>query len=502
MSIDTTHPFYDANVEAWEKMARCYEGEEEIKSHTTLYLPATPGMLQDGYNNNNPSSPGNVSYNSYLMRARFPHLIEDAVHKLVGVMHRKPSTIRLPALLEPMREVATTKRETLDMLLREINEQQMIFGRIGLLADVANGRTTPHLVKYMAQSIINWDEFAGDFALDELQFVNVREVQQVRPRLGTDRFTWEQQEWVRVNELREDLVPGQIVYATEVFLDDASLTGEPIVPMLNGRTLDFLPWVFINANDLDPMPGNIPLEGLANLSLAIYRAEADYRQTLHMLSQDTLVIRGDLRDQELSADGMPNQKDVRIGAGAVLHIDEQGAAEFIGINRDGISEQRQALRDDYERGEAMGARLLEARRGQAESGDALKVRVAATSTSLLNIALTGAAGLEQSLQQCAAWIGANPSEVAVVPNKDFIESVGAPAELRDMLQAKALGAPLSYETIHAWCRKNDMTTLEYSDELMVIQRELEEGLAAALGTAADTETDEDPAATPGDPTEQ
>jgi hypothetical protein len=148
----------------------------------------------------------------------------------------------------------------------------------------------------------------------------------------------------------------------------------------------------------------------------------------------------------------------------VLRVPLQGDAKYIGVTADGLAEQRQALDADRTRAREAGSRLLEPRRGQAESGEALKVRVAAQTASLYQIAHTGAAGLERILRACAEWVGADPDEVSVTPNLDFAETPVEPRGAVDLMTAKGQGLPLSDESIHRWLERNDFTALSFEEE--------------------------------------
>jgi hypothetical protein len=252
------------------------------------------------------------------------------------------------------------------------------------------------------------------------------------------------------------------------FTEQEGQTSPEVVPTFAGRALDFVPFTFIGANDLVATPGPVPLLGIANSALAIYRGEADFRQTLHMLGQDTLVMTGVAPGSELDED-----EPTRIGSGAKIELPEGGDAKFIGIDSAGLPEQRRALEGDYQRSIAMGSRLLENTSSQAESGEALRVRVAAKTTTLHTVALTAAAGLENCLRQAALWVGANPDDVRVTPNTDFIEDAASPEQALKLMEARNSGLPISLRSIHDWASKNEFTQKTWDEELDLITEDSE-----------------------------
>jgi len=359
--------------------------------------------------------------------------------------------------MEGIFENATRRNESLEQLIRRIHEAQLIYGRTGLLMDVDPASDLPHLVSYSAESITNWDDQrANETGRDALSFVVTSEDAWVRGSEGINQFDWNVETLFRAMYLND---AGQ--YATAV--EQEGQISPEVVPTFAGRALDFVPFTFIGANDITASPGPIPLLGISNSALAIYRGEADFRQTLHMLGQDTLVMIGDAPGTDLD-----EEEPVRIGAGARLDIAEGGDAKFIGISSDGLPEQRRALEDDYKRAIAMGSRLLENTASQAESGEALRVRVAAKTTTLHSIALSSAAGLEQALKQMAVWVGANPEEVRVSPNTDFVEDAASPEQALKLVEARNAGLPISLQSIHEWASKNEFTQKTWEDELQQI----------------------------------
>ncbi len=494
MSIESKHPDYLEVADDYRVMRDTFAGERRIKEALFLYLPPTGGQVTDGAMRTT-NSDGFASYTAYVKRANFPEFVKDAVNTLVGVMHAEPANIELPAALEPMRKNATRRGETLEMLLRKINEHQLRFGRFGMLADfpqnedAAAEAEVPHIVEYEAETIINWDdERFTEFSQDRLSFAVLNETVFVRGEQGASVFDWMEERRFRVLQLGPDPEAGvdeagnplgDIVYQT--FVENDDVRSEIVVPMFKGRALEEIPWVFVGANDLCSTPDEIPLLGLANLSLAIYRGDADYRQALHLLGQDTLVIIGD----EVKKDGETKEEEdeTRIGAGAVIRIvaGEGAGAEFIGIDSKGVPEQKKALDSDMTRAGSMGARLLEPRGSQAESGEALRIRVSASTATLQTIALTAAAALERILRICAAWVGANPDEVFVKPNLDFTQESPNPEGLRAYMQAKKEGAPISLKSIHRWAQDKNLTKFSYEQEVMAIVSEMAHEASLKIG---------------------
>jgi hypothetical protein len=202
---------------------------------------------------------------------------------------------------------------------------------------------------------------------------------------------------------------------------------------------------------------------------------------LFMQGQDTLVCIGRLGTND-------DEEDVRTGAGARIDIKQGGDAKYIGVSSQGLPEQREALKNDYDRAVQKSGQLLDATSRAKESGDALRIRVAAQTATLPQIAKTGAAALEQVLKMLARWYGADEDQVSVTPNLNFTESDLNGKTLVEMMQAKGLGAPLSEESIHEWMQKEGITELTYEAEL---ERMAQEDPTAGGGIPSPVDEDDD-----------
>ncbi len=492
MPVDAHNPAYDEILPDWTLMRDCHQGQRQIKSKGTTYLPATSGQVADGMQTN---APGLQAYTAYKLRANFPDFVNDAVDSFIGVMHHKPPLIELPAAMEPLLEKATVDGESLEMLLRKINEQQLITGRIGLLADVADDApvgTLPYIASYSAEAILNWDDGNRDLTLQNLNMVSLDETEP--KRLDNNSFEWEEVQRFRVlilGEAAENEPTGEGTYSVGVYENDTNGGGTlefnpeiQVVPSVGGRTLNEIPFVFINATDVVPTPQEPPLLGLGNLSISVYMSEADYRQALFMQGQDTLIVIGNVIDEE---------EQLRVGANARIDLPIEGDAKYVGVDSKGLPEMRSALENDRSIAAEKANNLLDNRSTQRESGEALSIRVAAQTASLNQIVLAGAHGLELILKSIARWIGANEDEVVVVPNTDFATDTLDGRTVVEWMTARTMGAPISLESIHQNLVDNDLTEMTFDEEMKQIEEENENlGDNDDIGNAGAGPVDDDP----------
>lgn len=490
MALDAVHPKYAEHLDDWITLRDLSKGEKAVKDKGVVYLPPTPGMVLDGMKS--VDDVGWQVYQNYKARAVFPDLIDDAVKTYIGMLHFKPATIKVPAAMEPMLDSLTLEGESAQDLLRRINTEQLTTGRLGLLVDlpvaappgttnaISNTQnpgppTLPYIALYVAEAVRNWDEGELEEGFRELNLVILDESGSERG--GEDNF-----EWVEVTKYRV-LQLGALatnekrgVYLNGVFSDkagatpmfDATMMKEPVY---KGKTLNEIPFVFVNSNDNLVEPDKSPLLGLARQALTIYQGEADYRQTLFMQGQDTLVVVGGARSDATGTGGTTGDADaIRTGAGSRIDVDVGGDAKYIGVSATGLPEQRTALENDRKRAETRAGQLMPGK-SAVESGEALKTRLVAQTATLNSIALSGAKGLENSLKTIAIWTGQNPDDVEVTPNMEFGDLQLNAADLGALMAARLTGLPLSKESIHALLVQKRLTSMSFDDEMAKVDEE-------------------------------
>jgi hypothetical protein len=468
-SVTSEHPDFSVFKPDWELMRDTYKGERQVKTKSTKYLPFTSSQLEDGAGNG-ANQPGQLAYNAYKMRARFPNFTREAIQMAVGMMHSQPPIIKLP---EAMERIRSNKNETMDVFLRRINTQQLIAGRVGILADMPKNPTPdtdfPYITLYEAERMINWDN--GDQIDHTPESLNLVVLDETKNRRN-DKFEWTLENQYRVLILG-DLVQNEhsALYQMGIFKNETFDQARVMVPKWRGRTLDHIPFQFINSCDLAVDPDDPPLLDLANICMTIYRADADYRQNLFMQGQDTFVTIGS---------GFDEEEKVRVGAGARVDLPMGADAKYVGVESSGLEEQRAALENLERRGGSMGAQTLDTTSRERESGDSLRIRVAARTADMNQIAETGAEALEKILKSIATWVNEDPEEVEVKPNKEFGEIPLTGQTMVEMATARNLGYPISAQTLHEIAVKRRVTTKTFDEEMAAAQAEKDSIFKPAL----------------------
>ena len=461
MAIDAKHPSYERCIADWLMLRDINAGERTIKDKGTDYLPPSGGMIEDGQGKAN--TKGDKAYQAYKLRAIFHDFFADTVRRAVGILHRKPAVIELPKALEFLIDTATPIGEPAEMLLRRINREQLITGRVGLFADMPAAELksdqTVYIATYAAETAINWMD--GTTIPGQPASLGLVVLDETGDVMDPDTFQWRQKSQFRTLKI----VDG--VYSVGVFSEGENFNdSELTIPQLKGQTFDKIPFIFVNPNDIASQADVPPLLGLAHLCLAIYRGEADYRQSLFLQGQDTLVTIGSL----VNNDPVPDDaKPVRTGAGARISMVMGGDAKYIGVDSQGLPEQRQSIQNDKHLADERSIQLLESK--SAESGAALKIRREGRTATLTDIAKTGAAGLEAMFKLIAEWHGADPEQVMVTPNLDFTDDPFTGTEAKAWMEAKGIGLPLAQESLHDYMRRREVTNRSFEDEMDLISQE-------------------------------
>ncbi|QIQ60838.1 portal protein [Stenotrophomonas phage BUCT627] len=454
--LTNKHPQYLKYQDVWQSLRDFNEGSDKVKDSGVRYLPPTEGMELDGMKK---GERGYKAYQAYKLRARVPDYITEGVRSLVGLLHQKPATIRLPERMEYLRESASPQGESLQALYRRINTEQLITGRLGLLADIAPTGGDPYIALYRAESITNWNVREGKVVDSSLRMVVLDESAQ---RFNFDNFGWELYPQYRVCWLDDS---GKYVQA--VFENNQEFNASAgSAPVFMGQALDFVPFEFINGQDTLSDIDDPPLRSLLDICIGIYLGEADYRQNLYYQSQQTLVVKGGVRGKDDDDDA------IRTGAGSRIDVDITGDAKYIGVTNAGLSEQRNALENDRRRAEVKSGELVQNSKSQAESGKAMATRYNAQTATLNQLATAAAEGLENILRRIATWMGLNPDEVSVLPNTEFIDFSLDGRNFADIMSAiQDGGLPLSLESVHEILQDRGLTSLSFEAEMKRLEEE-------------------------------
>ncbi|HEV7253868.1 MAG TPA: DUF4055 domain-containing protein [Mesorhizobium sp.] len=438
--VSDKHPDWTDRAAEWAMLRHAARGEQDVKGQGDKYLPMPSGFRAQ-------LDSGAAMYRAYQTRAQFPDLLAPTVRGMVGVIHRTEAQIDMPDAMEGLWERATRDGLPLEALHRRITGELLLTGRYGLLADAAaEGSDLPFLAGYTAECVINWADERDFFVLDE-------------SGLERDDFEWKAVKRHRVLRLTEGR------YEVETYDNEAKNEAGAQPTARGGGTLDAIPFVVIGSRDLSVSVDEPPLIGVARAALAIYRLDADYRHQLYMTGQETLFVFG-------------GDAPSAVGAGVVVSIKPEGDgkqadAKYVGPAGTGIAAHRTAILDERQNAAAAGARLFDAEKKTAESGDALRIRYAAQTATLVSIAQASAQGLEKGLRHVAVMMGLDPASVVVKPNLSFVDATLSPEEANKLVALWQNNA-ISYQTLYENLQRGEVASAErdHEAELALMDKEM------------------------------
>jgi hypothetical protein len=406
MDITIQHPRYAEFAGFWQLMRDAFDGEDAVKLRGETYLPMKSGTYaMTDY------ALRNQTYLSYKSRAEFPELVSPTVRGTVGIMLETPAVVELPKKMEGLIEKATRNGSTLETFHRQIANELMITGRYGILPGIDQDGEG-YLAGYTAESIINWDtqdEVPNYLVLDECGIernpeTNIWTTKERYRECYMEDGRYTSREWERT--------------AQGLWSPVANVVALKPPKMGQVQGLEELPFVFINTNGLQADPDDVPLYGLAKIALRIYRLDADYTFAMHMTSEPTPVAMGfDDPAEAIKSGAAPSS----IGASKLWILPKGADAKYLEFSGAGIGAQKDAIQASLDRAVALGAQILTDQKRSAESGEALKMRLGNQASTLKQVAMTSAAGLEKALKNLAVWMNVDPESVSVEPNLDFYD---------------------------------------------------------------------------------
>jgi hypothetical protein len=222
------------------------------------------------------------------------------------------------------------------------------------------------------------------------------------------------------------------------------LVGER-VPTRRGASLDFLPFLILNADSLDMILGSPPLLDVVDVNLSHYRTNADYQHELHMCSLATPVVTGHDNTED----------EFKIGALIAWILPEpQAKAYYLEVSGHGLQAKLDKLKEDEAQMAVLGARLLEPQKQAVEAAETHQLRQNAEMSIMEAYADAASVLLTKALRWHTWWAGLtedlDDETISLTLNTDFLPTkVDAPTltALVSAWQAGALTQEDLYENL-------------------------------------------------------
>ncbi len=405
-SVETTHPDYDKNEKAWQRIRDCIDGEDVVKSKGETYLPRPSGMTGEFED----------AYDSYKERAHFPLVTSYALSGALGIVITKLPEFNVPKKLEYILENSTKDGRSITQLFLDVVIEIFQTGRVPLLVDVLANKNEFRFVPYKAEDFINWKTaLVGDE-----RNLNLGVVTEERDDDLDDIFSHDVEDVFRVLALDAD---GE--YQTGVYESDGSAYVDLIKPVLRGKAIKEIPLFLAGSlnNSFDMQP--IPLVSVANISVQIYRKEADLANSEYLSCNPTLCIVGATNDENL-----PNV----VGSSVMIVLPNEAARIFYTqTDTAALSHVKEHISDLYDEAIRHGVAILDARKG-VEAAESLRIRQSTQSASIYSIFLSAMNAIKQGLELMCEWGGYNKDEVVVDAPSSLTQGIPDSAILDKLIE--------------------------------------------------------------------
>ena len=354
MPINTTHPQYDELSPRWQRMTDVCNGEDAIKAAGERYLPMPNSDIR--------TPEAMARYANYKDRAVFVEVTKDTLDKYTGQAFKDDPVLNVNPQLDYMKRDANGSGLSIYQIAQKCFEAQLERGRFGLFvdypatngevsqADVERNALRPTVHYYSPESIINWrtKTIGGQtvtsmivlhetvYETDPEDVFASKQVEQWR-YLGLDDTGYFVEVWRKGDKSADFVLHKERVYPTKG----------------NNSRWDRIPFVIGGSDSNDWCEQNIPLESLAKMNLAHYRNSADYEQSVFLCGQTQPWMSG-VSQQRMEA---LEEKQIRIGSGALIMLEEGGQFGFAQANPNTMSGE--AMDKKYAVMQALGAKLAQ-----------------------------------------------------------------------------------------------------------------------------------------------
>ena len=406
--VRTQHKSYDDMLPVWQTCCDVEKGQRAIHAGLEKYLPRN-GAESD------------ADYKSRIARSDFFNAYYRTISGLVGMAFGKDPTLDLPALIDSYKDDIDLEGTSLFSMAKDVCEDILESGRVGIMVDhppLPNNVTAisvavaermgmrPAIKTYGAEHIINW-RYAKVMNARVLTRVVLKE----KADVSTDEFEETTEDRYRVLDLDEMGSYRQRVYRITDKGEDELL--EQVYPLMNGRPLNYVPFIIIGPNGVQGDVEEPPLVDLAYANIAHYQVNSDIRVALHF-GVPTFCISGYVEPSE----GAPGSDLVVGSRTAILLADPNAKAYFAEPAGQMLPSMQQALKEIEQRMAILGARMIADETRQAETLGATQIKRAGENSVMAAIVIAVSQAFTWALGIMAQWSGAD-GDVVFEINREF-----------------------------------------------------------------------------------
>jgi len=424
--VETKHKNFNLFYSKWQRMRNVFSGNDAMKENATKYIPPLSGQTPD-------------QYKEVINRETFENYTLATAKGMSGLIFAKAPVIELGTQLTALAEnIDLAGSNLIDLAQNAVNEVSET-GRIGLLVDMITPdieitstlqeqqlNLRPYIKTYTTENIINWDtQLINNRA--ELSFLVLSEPYMVRTG-----FKFVDKVRYRVYELIEGICTVRVFenIATGRQKDNFQQIGNDIVVKMQGKAIDFIPFVSITSEKLSIDPVNPPLLDLADINISHWYLNVERRNALHFVGFPSIY-------------GVGIQKraneEVKLGAGTINIFDNpQAKLDFLQLSAEGLGSVEKALEEKKNAMLALGAKILAPESASQISENTMQMKTAGQRAIIIQIADTVSRGIEKALGFMSSWIGEN-ADIKFQLNTDYNLSEMNPQMLAQIYVGRQMG---------------------------------------------------------------
>lgn len=458
MSVKTIHPLYTKYAPVVKLTRDAVEGEPAVKAAGPLYLPAD-------FSESDPAR-----YAVYKERAYFMGVTGQTLNSTMGMIFRKPPTVEVPDSVEALFDNIDGAGQSLEQVSKYAASELEGAGRIGLLADYpkADGITSkasekaaglrPYMLTYTTESIINWKtSVIGGRTV--LSLVVLKEQKDV----STNEFEHKYEDQYRKLKLENG------VFIQQMYDNSDNPVGDPVMPLMAGKPLNYIPFHFAGASDNLPCPDMPMLYNIAVVNVAHYANSADLEESSHMMSQPHPHLNiGEKADQAEFKTLNPNGITFGSRSGTVTC---GGSMELLQAEANNLA--LTLKRDKEDQMGALGASKLQ-KTGAPETLGAARLNASAQTSELDTLVGNLSSAITKCLTDMAGFMGIT-ADIVYELNRDFFEGSLTPELIASVTGLQQTGVIAKVDVLHMLregalvldeSRTNEMIAQDVASELL------------------------------------
>lgn len=465
MTVKNTHEEYKEMAEQWERCRNAADGQDAVHKAGEKYLPKLADQTSS-------------EYEAYKKRSCFYNATWRTIAGLQGMIFRKPATVDVAAVVEPLLEDVSLRGENLHLFALDVLEECLTVGRVGIFVDyptIDPLHTTeadsqlmglrPILKKYETESIINWRESViGNKCVLSMVVLSEEVTGQ-----GKDEFDVTESDQYRVLDLfqlpKEDGTT-ELVYRVRVFTvteKDEDVLLSTAYPQIKGKYLKTIPFYVISTDGIEIEPDAPPLIDLVDINLSHYRTNADYEHGCHFTGLPTPVISGYTPEKEGQSFGIGSMT-------AWVFPRPDAKASYLEFTGQGLKALESNLTRKETQMAVLGARMLESKQSNGDSQGGAAMNMSGEQSLLASISQAASIGIERALTMFSKFAGTDqPAKYRL--NKDFFPMPMSALNLTALVASWQNGA-INYETLFENLKRGEIINIDQTVQQELAKMEL------------------------------